>query len=82
MSCFDYVNSLADLVVGYMGAFGWQWIVVRKWAGNAGLGARQVGNAAGDFQRLTPLSCATKHSLPTTKPSLSHVGSSAHGCGD
>jgi 3,8-divinyl protochlorophyllide a 8-vinyl-reductase (ferredoxin) len=31
MSCFDYVNSLADLVVGYMGApFGWQWIIVRN----------------------------------------------------
>ncbi|MFM7447099.1 MAG: Coenzyme F420 hydrogenase/dehydrogenase, beta subunit C-terminal domain [Leptolyngbyaceae cyanobacterium] len=31
MTCFDYVNSLADLVVGYMGApFGWQWIVVRN----------------------------------------------------
>lgn len=31
MSCFDYVNSLADIVVGYMGApFGWQWIVVRN----------------------------------------------------
>ncbi len=31
MSCFDYVNSLADLVVGYMGGtFGWQWIVVRN----------------------------------------------------
>ncbi|MFM7425373.1 MAG: Coenzyme F420 hydrogenase/dehydrogenase, beta subunit C-terminal domain [Elainella sp.] len=31
MSCFDYVNSLADLVVGYMGApFGWQWITVRN----------------------------------------------------
>jgi 3,8-divinyl protochlorophyllide a 8-vinyl-reductase (ferredoxin) len=31
MSCFDYVNSLSDLVVGYMGApFGWQWIVVRN----------------------------------------------------
>ncbi|NEQ95487.1 MAG: hypothetical protein F6K30_01930 [Cyanothece sp. SIO2G6] len=31
MSCFDYTNSLADLVVGYMGApFGWQWIVVRN----------------------------------------------------
>lgn len=31
MACFDYVNSLADLVVGYMGApFGWQWIVVRN----------------------------------------------------
>ena len=34
MSCFDYVNSLADLVVGYMGApFGWQWIVVRNKTG-------------------------------------------------
>jgi coenzyme F420-reducing hydrogenase beta subunit len=31
MSCFDYVNSLADLVVGYMGApFGWQWVTVRN----------------------------------------------------
>ncbi|MBF2057391.1 MAG: Coenzyme F420 hydrogenase/dehydrogenase, beta subunit C-terminal domain [Cyanobacterium sp. T60_A2020_053] len=34
MTCFDYVNSLADLVVGYMGApFGWQWIVVRNHTG-------------------------------------------------
>lgn len=34
MSCFDYVNGLADLVVGYMGApFGWQWIVVRNSTG-------------------------------------------------
>ncbi len=34
LSCFDYVNSLADLVVGYMGApFGWQWIVVRNQTG-------------------------------------------------
>jgi coenzyme F420 hydrogenase subunit beta len=34
LSCFDYVNSLADLVVGYMGApFGWQWIVARNDAG-------------------------------------------------
>jgi 3,8-divinyl protochlorophyllide a 8-vinyl-reductase (ferredoxin) len=31
LSCFDYVNGLADLVVGYMGApFGWQWMVVRN----------------------------------------------------
>jgi 3,8-divinyl protochlorophyllide a 8-vinyl-reductase (ferredoxin) len=31
MSCFDYVNSLADIVVGYMGApYKWQWIVVRN----------------------------------------------------
>ncbi|MEB3216373.1 MAG: Coenzyme F420 hydrogenase/dehydrogenase, beta subunit C-terminal domain [Nostocales cyanobacterium 94392] len=35
MSCFDYVNSLADIVVGYMGApFGWQWIVVRNQRGH------------------------------------------------
>ncbi len=34
LSCFDYVNSLADLVVGYMGApFGWQWLVVRNQTG-------------------------------------------------
>jgi 3,8-divinyl protochlorophyllide a 8-vinyl-reductase (ferredoxin) len=34
MTCFDYVNGLADLVVGYMGApFGWQWIVVRNQTG-------------------------------------------------
>jgi 3,8-divinyl protochlorophyllide a 8-vinyl-reductase (ferredoxin) len=34
MSCFDYVNSLADLVVGYMGApLGWQWLVVRNQRG-------------------------------------------------
>lgn len=31
LSCFDYTNALADLVVGYMGAeFGWQWILVRN----------------------------------------------------
>ncbi len=31
LSCFDYVNSLADLVVGYMGSpLGWQWLVVRN----------------------------------------------------
>jgi coenzyme F420 hydrogenase subunit beta len=34
LSCFDYVNSLADLVVGYMGApYGWQWLVVRNQTG-------------------------------------------------
>ena len=31
LSCFDYTNAGADLVVGYMGAtFGRQWIVVRN----------------------------------------------------
>ncbi|ABW27849.1 coenzyme F420 hydrogenase beta subunit [Acaryochloris marina MBIC11017] len=34
MSCFDYTNSLADLVVGYMGSpYGWQWLVVRNETG-------------------------------------------------
>ncbi|OUC16706.1 MAG: hypothetical protein B0A82_00315 [Alkalinema sp. CACIAM 70d] len=34
LSCFDYTNALADLVVGYMGGeFGWQWIVVRNETG-------------------------------------------------
>lgn len=34
LSCFDYVNNLADLVVGYMGApFRWQWLVVRNSTG-------------------------------------------------
>lgn len=36
MSCFDYVNSLADIVVGYMGApYNWQWLVVRNDTGQA-----------------------------------------------
>jgi coenzyme F420 hydrogenase subunit beta len=31
LSCFDYVNASADLVVGYMGApFRWQWLLVRN----------------------------------------------------
>ncbi|GAB4212623.1 MAG: Coenzyme F420 hydrogenase/dehydrogenase, beta subunit C-terminal domain [Synechococcales cyanobacterium] len=35
LSCFDYVNGLADLVVGYMGSpFGWQWLVVRNGRGH------------------------------------------------
>lgn len=34
LSCFDYTNALADIVIGYMGApFGWQWIVVRNQTG-------------------------------------------------
>ncbi len=36
LSCFDYVNGLADLVVGYMGSpMGWQWLVVRNDRGQA-----------------------------------------------
>jgi 3,8-divinyl protochlorophyllide a 8-vinyl-reductase (ferredoxin) len=36
LSCFDYTNALADIVVGYMGAeFGSQWIVVRNETGAA-----------------------------------------------
>jgi coenzyme F420 hydrogenase subunit beta len=50
MSCFDYVNSLADLVVGYMGApFGWQWIVVRNETG------QQMFDLACDQLELQPV---------------------------
>ena len=36
LSCFDYTNAGADLVVGYMGAeFGRQWLVVRNQRGAA-----------------------------------------------
>jgi coenzyme F420-reducing hydrogenase beta subunit len=36
LSCFDYVNAGADLVVGYMGAeYGRQWLVVRNQRGAA-----------------------------------------------
>ena len=36
LSCFDYTNAGADLVVGYMGAeFGHQWITVRNPRGHA-----------------------------------------------
>jgi 3,8-divinyl protochlorophyllide a 8-vinyl-reductase (ferredoxin) len=50
MSCFDYVNSLADLVVGYMGAtFGWQWIVVRNETG------KEMLDLAGDLIDTQPV---------------------------
>jgi coenzyme F420 hydrogenase subunit beta len=50
MSCFDYVNSLADLVVGYMGApFGWQWIVVRNSTG------QQMLDLVGDQLETQPV---------------------------
>jgi coenzyme F420 hydrogenase subunit beta len=30
LSCFDYINSLSDITVGYLGApVGWQWVLVR-----------------------------------------------------
>jgi coenzyme F420 hydrogenase subunit beta len=30
LSCFDYVNTLADITIGYMGALlGWQWVLPR-----------------------------------------------------
>lgn len=51
MSCFDYVNGLADLVVGYMGApFGWQWIVVRNETGKEML---ELVNEQLNFQPVT-----------------------------
>jgi 3,8-divinyl protochlorophyllide a 8-vinyl-reductase (ferredoxin) len=61
LSCFDYVNSLADLVVGYMGApFGWQWLVVGP--GDAGPGPRSAGNPAGGLQGRSQGRRAAEHS--------------------
>ena len=34
-TCVDYVNALADLVVGYMGGEGQQWLIVRNTRGEA-----------------------------------------------
>ena len=85
MSCFDYVNSLADLVVGYMGApFGWQWIMVRNDRGQEmlDLGARPAGNAAGDVKGRSLLSRATKHPRLRQRRHPADVGSPANGCGD
>ncbi len=51
LSCFDYVNGLADLVVGYMGApFGWQWLVVRNERG------RELLEVARDQLEMQPVS--------------------------
>ena len=53
MSCFDYVNSLADLVVGYMGApFGYQWLVVRNQTG------REMLDLVRDLLETGPVSSA------------------------
>ncbi len=36
LSCFDYVNRLSDLTIGYMGApLGWQWVLARTEAGES-----------------------------------------------
>ncbi len=55
LSCFDYVNSLADLVVGYMGApFGWQWMVVRNDRG------QEMMNLVQDLIETQPVSSQGK----------------------
>lgn len=36
MACFDYLNGLADLTIGYLGApHGWQWVLERNQRGAA-----------------------------------------------
>jgi len=65
MSCFDYVNSLADLVVGYMGApFQYQWLVVRNDIG------KEMLNLVADQLETQPVSsqgnrkAAVQQSIP------------------
>ena len=65
MSCFDYVNSLADLVVGYMGApFGWQWIVVRNETGKQMLDLVREQLDTQDVMSKGDRSSAVQQSIP------------------
>ncbi len=65
MSCFDYVNSLADLVVGYMGApFGWQWIVVRNETGKLMLDLVREQLDTQDVMSKGDRSAAVQQSIP------------------
>jgi len=82
MSCFDYVNSLADLVVGYMGA---PWLAVDCGANDTGQEmldlVQQVGNTQSDSKAHATQLCNKAFPLRQSRHSP-HVGSSAHGCGD
>lgn len=65
MSCFDYVNSLADLVVGYMGApFGWQWIVVRNDTGQKMLNLVQAQLETQPVSSQGDRAAAVQQSIP------------------
>lgn len=65
MSCFDYVNSLADLVVGYMGApFGWQWIVVRNNTGQEMLDLVQEQLQVQEVMSKGDRTAAVQQSIP------------------
>ncbi|WP_072619305.1 Coenzyme F420 hydrogenase/dehydrogenase, beta subunit C-terminal domain [Spirulina major] len=65
MSCFDYVNGLADLVVGYMGApFGWQWIVVRNDTGQEMLDLIQDQIETQDVMSKGDRKAAVQQSIP------------------
>ncbi len=65
MSCFDYVNSLADLVVGYMGApFGWQWIVVRNNTGQEMLDLVQAQLQTQETMSKGDRTSAVQQSIP------------------
>ncbi|NMG10742.1 Coenzyme F420 hydrogenase/dehydrogenase, beta subunit C-terminal domain [Brasilonema sp. UFV-L1] len=65
MSCFDYVNSLADLVVGYMGApFGWQWIVVRNEQGKQMLDLVKDQLETGPVMSKGDRTAAVQQSIP------------------
>jgi 3,8-divinyl protochlorophyllide a 8-vinyl-reductase (ferredoxin) len=68
LSCFDYVNSLADLVVGYMGApFGWQWIVVRN---DRGRGMLELVNNAHDSSSTPVIETQAVMSKGDRKPAV------------
>lgn len=65
MSCFDYVNSLADLVVGYMGApFGYQWLVVRNPVGREMLDLVRDSLEIGPVDSAGDRRAAVQQSIP------------------
>jgi coenzyme F420 hydrogenase subunit beta len=56
-SCVDYVNSLADVTVGYMGGSGEQWVIVRNERG-----AELLALVEGELQKQAPDSAGHRRS--------------------
>ena len=70
LSCFDYTNAGADLVVGYMGAtFGRQWLVVRNPRGQEllDLVEAELDTAPVTSRGIAAPPCS-RASRPTTRP--------------
>ena len=79
------MNSLADLVVGYMGApFGWQWIVVRNDRGQEMLDLIQDQLETQPVMSKGDRHSAVQQSIPAYDKGVTfaNVGSTVDGCGN